>query len=98
MNQEQNLDDVLNVLKEAKKQMAELHDAVDPVSSTGESLRRVEKFLNEIEKEVVRVLPAQREKTFKEKLFSSLTLLVPVVTLLKELLATAKHVIELLQR
>ncbi len=95
MQQEREVTEILDVVKQARKQLAELCDSADPVPSTRDSLRKVEQFLNEIEKEVVK-LPVRKERATKK--LSFFVVLMPIVKLLTGLLAAAEHVMDLLQR
>ena len=95
---ELDVENVLKIVQEAKKQVAEIHDSVDPGSSTRGTLMKVDSFLKAIETEVVYSLPKERKKKSFSQLFSFLLLLMPILKLLKELLAEAKLVINLLQR
>ncbi len=85
---------VLEKIEESKKQIAVLSDSVGPVSSTRETLIRVDVFIKEMEKEVVQSLPEEKRLSRFKRLFNFVPLLMPTVKLLTELLAAAKQVIE----
>jgi len=85
---------VLETIEESKKQIAVLSDSVDPVSSTRETLIKIDIFIKEMEKEVVQQLPEVKRLSSFKHLFVFVPMLMPTVKLLKELLAEAEQVIE----
>lgn len=84
----------LETIEESKKQIAVLSDSVGLVSSTRETLIKIDFFIKEMEKEVVQLLPEEKRVSNFKHLFVFVPLLMPTVKLLKELLAEAKQVIE----
>ena len=85
---------VLEKVEESKKLVTALSESVGPVSSTQESLMKVEIYIKEMEKEVVQSLPEEKRESRYKHLFVFAPLLMPTVKLLTELLAEAKQVIE----
>ena len=94
IRRELNIKIVLETIVESKKQITAISDSVGPVSSTRETLIKVDAFIKEMEKEVVQSLPEEKRVSKYKHLFVFVPLLMPTVRLLKELLAEAKQVIE----
>jgi|GEM_PF-4594687 len=91
---ELNIKIVFETIEESKKQITAISDSVGPVSSTRETLIKVEAFIKEMEMEVVQSLPEEKRKPKCKHLFIFVPLLMPTVRLLTELLAEVKQVIE----
>ncbi|KAB0670097.1 hypothetical protein F6V30_08000 [Oryzomonas sagensis] len=85
---------VLETVEESKKLVTAISGSVGPVSSTRETLAKVDVFIREMEKEVVQSLPEEQKASKYKRLFVFAPLLMPSVKLLTELLAEAKQVIE----
>lgn len=77
----------LSVIRKSKKSLSDLKDSVGPVSSTQQTLKKVEDFLEGLEKKEAKRLPKKRI------LFFSLVLLPPIKDLLLEFWVRAIEVI-----
>jgi len=91
---ELNVTVVLETVKESKKLVTAISESVGPVSSTIETLTKVDVFLKEMEKEIVQSLPEEKRASRYKRFFVIAPLLMPAAKLLIELLAEAKKVIE----
>lgn len=94
IRRELNVSVVLETVEESKKLVTAISESVGPVSSTRETLTRIDVFIKEMEKEVVQSLPEEKRASRYKRLFVFAPLLMPSVKLLTELLAEAKQVIE----
>jgi hypothetical protein len=88
--EELKIDIAVRLIKKSKKDLSKIHNSVGPDSSTSKSLKKAMFFLEDLEKEIV-----PQVKTSKSKiLLVVIASLVPIVKLLKELLAEASKVLE----
>lgn len=85
---------VLETIEESKKQVAAISDSVGPVSSTRETLIKVDAFIQEMEKEVVQSLSEEKRVPKYKHFFIFTSLLMPFARLLTDLLAEARQIIE----
>jgi hypothetical protein len=83
---------VFRKIKQSRKQLIEIQDSVDPVSSTKHQLEEVHSFLIELEKEIKHEVPvkssAKRLKYFTIFIASLLPLIKFLNTLMEELAET----------